>query len=296
MTDSLYALVDELDTLFQSALDRMQEQARDAYVLEQALKRALADDSSASVLGWDIERAITPLAAYQALAHRIIRQMPTELGLAAPPEAHHYQDLLVWPDEPRRTDDIHKDFQRKIDYARKVTLRNFVDLIVARFAPDKAPATSSVCVARDLLRAFVVELPRDVVVPVQRNPDTIMVPLIIRRREHEVSWVMPIRTTQLVARTNYALATLARLTGKHVVAQRMGEMTHDFLQAMRRSFRQYEPNQTFYGGAEARIELAADCVDYTISPALYDLAHDVMARTDPKILFVPAETILSTVN
>lgn len=295
VTAALYEMVSELDVIFQSALDRMESQARDAYVLEQALKRVLADTTTGSVLGWDVEKAITPLAAYQALAFRIIDELPVSLGLPRTPQRHQYADLLVWPDEPKRTGDLLKDFEARVQYARKLTLRHFVDLAVTRFAPDTDPDLSATCAASDLLRAFVIALPQNLVVPVQDAPTGKILPMMIRRLPDEVRWVMPHISTQIVARTNYAISTLARLHGKGVVATRMAEMTRDFQAFITKNFGVYEARQTFHGGAEVTTRLLADWVDYEVSEELFRILRDAMASEDSTLAFVPAASLFSDV-
>lgn len=293
VTSHLYSLVDELDAVFQSALERMQSQARDAFVLEQALRNILSDHSGSSVLGWDIEKAITPLAAYQALAQRIIDQLPSALGLSRTPQRHQYADLLVWPDEPKRTGDLMKDYQARIDYARRLTLRQFVDLTIARFAPDKDPDVAEACAAADLLRAFVIQLPQDLVVPVQDMGIAKILPMRITRLADDVRWVMPHLTAQVVARTNYAISTVARLSGKALVASRMVEMTRDFQSFVEKGYGVYEQNQTFRGGSEVQKRLLADWVDYQVSDDLYGRLRNTMMEADPRLCFVPAASVFT---
>lgn len=293
MTAALYDTVDELDQVFQSALDRMESQARDAFVLEQALKRILSDNGPNSVLGWDVEKAITPLAAYQALALRIVDQLPAALGLTSTPQRHQYADLLVWPDEPKRTGDLLKDFEARVQYARKLSLRQFIDLAIARFAPDDEPELAASCAATDLLRAFVITLPQNLVVPVQEDRHTKIYPMLIRRTDQDVRWVMPQITAQVISRTNYAISTVARLHGKPVVATRMAEMTRDFQAFIQQNFGVYQDRQTFRGGAEVTTRLLADWVDYDVSEELFGILKRTMAQADDRLAFVPAATLFS---
>lgn len=289
----LDALVEQLDRLFQSALDRMETQARDAHVLEQALKRILCDASPTSVLGWDVEKAITPIAAYRALALRIIDRLPAELGLAHALQRHQYIDLLDWPDAPKRTGDLLKDYEAQIRYARRVSLRGLIDQVLARFAPDTNPSLSATCAAVDLLRAFAIPLQQSLVVPVQDEKHAIVFPMLIQRTEDEERWVLPQRTAQRMARAHYAIGTLATLDGTPVVAQRMAEMTRDLQAFVTQYFGVYEPDKTFRGGAEVAMRMRADWIDYEVSERIAGILRRAMAEADHRLAFVPAATLFS---
>jgi hypothetical protein len=283
-------VIRDLDVLYQSTLDRLATQARDARLIDIALRRILdQDDSSAPTLEWDIERAMSPRTAFRSLALKLVEHMQGSVDREVALSPIDYDDLLVWPIEPRRlgmtaTD----DFLQRIELARRYRLADFWIELSNRVSPHLSPDDAQRRAGTDLALAFVRELPHDSVIPVFDTEQWRTMSLPIHRDDGEPEWILPNQTVHQMTRTNHALSTLAELGKEGRSAKHIRECTQTMSSSVKKTFRQYEPKQTFHAGGAMRIELTRDTVDYRLTPKLFDLARVAITAHEPTICFLPS--------
>lgn len=269
-------LAGELDVVFQQALDRMESQTRDAifidHTLRQLLDQAATDDS---IINWDPERAISPKLAFRSLALRLIKVgqgSKTREGTLTPLD---YEDLLSWPDAPRRAYGTPAaDFLKCIEHARSKRLSDFWVQLRSRIAPASDPQQATINATADLLAAFAIVLPHQFVVPVASGPNgQLIIPFSIRRESYDLEWVVPTEALESVSRALHALATLCHLGGEPSFANVLLELNLSLHNRMRSTLRKYSYNERFTAGGIITIRLQRDNIHFVLTPWIYDQAR-----------------------
>lgn len=294
-TSDTLALITELDILYQSTLDRLEAHVRDVHIIDHALRRILDQgDSESAVLEWDIERAMSPRAAFRALALRLVEHMQSNVQREIALSPIDYDDLLIWPREisPANGTTVHH-FLAKVQAARGFSLRQFWADLSNRVAPDRDPEAATDRAANDLAMAFTRQLTTDLIVPVNSRYGRHALPMEIMRQQGDSEWVLPGHTITMVTRANHALSTLLQLARENKVAAHIKECTTTFNAKIRERFRQYAPAEAYFAGDDLRIELTRDSVDYHMSDKLYSLTHNAIHRQDPHVAFLPSRRIAS---
>lgn len=274
-------LVDQLDVLFQNTLDRLESQTRDAIIIDRALRQLLEQhESDESILNWNPEKAISPKLAFRALALKVIHQADQAITREAPISPLDYEDLLTWPDEPRRRShggNVADEFLKRIEYARNKSLGEFWQQFQTRIAPDRDPALAQITAVTDMLAAFAVELPNEHLIPFSRAANgAYVVPHALRRGDSDLEWVIRPEQMNAIARANHALATMCQLKGEGLFASLILEMNTTLHNKLKTSFNQYAPNDQFLAGGVLSLRLQRDHVDFRMSKPLYDIVLETM--------------------
>lgn len=290
--DQISSLIRDLDILYQSALDRLESQARDAVIIDKALRQILDQpDEDAPVLNWNPERAISPRAAFRALAQQVVHAAGATVTRADNAiTTLDYDDLISWPDEPKRQpgeSPAHELF-RRIEYARSKSLRGFWNRFVVRIAPDSDPDAARLSAATDLVGAFGVETPDRLLIPYRaRDPyRTLLLPF--HRRPDDIEWTVHAPALVNITRANHALATLCRVNGEAQVAAAIHEVNGSLHSRMKTSFRQYRPREAFLAGDYLVMQFGRDHVDYRLGTRLWELVWDTLPQTCHSLQFVDA--------
>lgn len=290
--DHISTLIRDLDILYQSALDRLESQARDAIIIDKALRQILDQpDDDASVLNWNPERAISPRAAFRALAQQIVHAADgTVTRNDNAITTLDYEDLLSWPDEPKRLpgqSPTHELF-RRIEYARSKSLRGFWNRFVVRIAPDKDPQAALLSAATDLVDAFGVEMPDRLLVPYRaREPfRTLLLPF--HRSPEDIEWTVHAPALVSMTRANHALATICRVHGDSSVAAAIHEVNGALHSRMKTSFRQYRPRETFLAGDYLHMVFSRDHVDYRLCNRIWERVWEALPQNIQALQFVDA--------
>jgi hypothetical protein len=292
VTDS-QQLIADLDHVYQSTLDRLASQARDAHMLDLALRRILdQEDDDARILDWDVERAMSPRTAFRALAMKLVEHLQGSVQREIALSPIDYEDLLTWPLEPRRLGVTPvDDFLHRVQRARQYRLADFWVELTNRVTPHLSPDSATKRAGTDLAIAFVRELPHTAVIPVRNVALARTLGLPIQRQDQDPDWILPAATLHLMTRANHALSTVAELGDQGKVARHIRECTSVMAGKVKAAFRQYEPKDSFHAGVDLTIELSRDCVDYRLSPRLFELAQAAIKLHQPSISFLPSHQL-----
>jgi hypothetical protein len=274
-------LVDQLDVLYQNTLDRLESQTRDAIIIDRALRQLLdQNESDESILNWNPEKAISPKLAFRALALKIIHQADQAITREVAISPLDYEDLLMWPDEPRRRgqgSSAADEFLRRIDYARNKTLADFWQQFQTRIAPDRDPALAQITAVTDLLGAFAVELPNEYLIPYTRASGGIYVlPHAIKRGPADLEWVIRPEQMSAIARANHGLATMCQLRHQGLFATLILEMNATLHNKLKTCFNQYTPNDLYVAGGVLSLRLQRDHIDFRMSQQLFEIVAETM--------------------
>jgi len=291
--DDLDALVRQLDILFQNTLDRLESQTRDAIIIDRTLRQLLdQNETEESVINWDPEKAISPKRAFRSLALRLIHEADQAVTRDSTINSLDYEDLLAWPDEPRRRAGSAADeFLKRIEYARAKSLAGFWAQFQARIAPDRDPLQAQITAISDLLTAFAVELPSQYIVPFAHIGDGVhILPLGLKRAEQDLEWVVKAEVMNTIAKANHALATVCQLNREGTLAALILEMNSTFHNKLKASFRQYAPADQFLAGGVLSLRMQRDHIDFRLSRRLFEM---VLASMKPVrgLHFVPTPRI-----
>lgn len=274
-------LVGRLDVLYQNTLDRLESQTRDAIIIDRALRQLLDQrESDESILNWNPEKAISPKLAFRALALKIINQADQAITRESAINPLDYEDLLMWPDEPRRRaqgGSASDEFLLRIEYARSKTLADFWQQFQTRIAPDRDPALAQITAVTDLLGAFAVELPTEYLIPFSQASNGVYVlPHGLKRGEADLEWVIRPEQMNAIARANHALATMCQLKHQGLFAGLILEMNTTLHNKLKTSFNQYTPNDQYLAGGVLSLRLQRDHIDFRMSKQLFDIVGETM--------------------
>lgn len=274
-------LVGRLDVLYQNTLDRLESQTRDAIIIDRALRQLLEqNESDDSILNWNPEKAISPKLAFRALALKIIHQADQAITREVAISPLDYEDLLMWPDEPRRRgqgSSASDEFLRRIEYARGKTLADFWQQFQTRIAPDRDPALAQITAVTDLLGAFAVELPNEYLIPFSRASNGIyVIPHALKRDEADLEWVIRPEQMNTITKANHGLATMCQLKHQGLFASLILEMNTTLHNKLKTSFSQYAPNDLFVAGGVLSLRMQRDHIDFRMSQPLFDIVAETM--------------------
>lgn len=268
----LQGLVEQLDTLYQNALDRLEAQTNDAIGFDRDLRRLLdQSETDESIVNWDPERAISPRLLYRSLALRLIKQSDAAVTRDVAISPMDYEDLLSWSDEPHPRSGNHKqDLLRRIQYARTKRLATFWSQFQARIAPDRDPVQARITALSDLLCVFAIEQPAKYIVPYSPLlSGVVIVPFALKRVDGDLDWVVKQETMTLISKANHALATICQLGQSSLMATLILEMNTTIHSKLRSSLYKYSPNEQFLAGGMLSTRLRRDYIDYRMSPELF---------------------------
>lgn len=279
-SEDLDDLAKQLDIVFQNTLDRLEVQTRDAIIIDRALRQLLdQNETDESIINWDPERAISPKLAFRALALRLIHEADKAVTREATINSLDYEDLLAWPDEPRRrVNSAADEFLIRIEHARTKSVAEFWHQFQARIAPDRDPIHAQISATSDLLSAFAVELPTEFIVPFVPIGEGIhILPFGLKRQKDDLEWVIHQDVMNNVFRTNHALATICLLHKETMLSTLILEMNTAFHSKMKTTFRQYTPNEQFLAGGVLSLRMQRDHIDFRLSRPLFDMVQQAMS-------------------
>jgi len=289
-SDHISTLIFDLDILFQSALDRLESQARDAVIIDKALRQILDQpDEDASVLNWSPERAMSPRTAFRALAQQVVQAADATVTRNDNAiTTLDYEDLISWPDEPKRLpgqSPTHELF-RRIQYARTKSLRDFWNRFVVRIAPDRDPAAAILSAATDLVSAFGVEMPDRLLVPYRSKAPYRTLLLPFHRTPEDIEWTVHAPALVKLTRANHALATICRVHGDTSIAAAIHEANGALHARMKTSFRQYRPRETFLAGDYLHMQFCRDHVAYRLGNRIWERVWEALPQHIHSLQFV----------
>jgi hypothetical protein len=288
--DQISTLIYDLDVVFQSTLDRLESWARDALIIDKAIRQILDQpDEDDSVLNWNPERAMSPRHAFRALAQRVVQAADETLTRTDNAiTTLDYEDLLNWPDEPKRQpgQPLAHELFRRIEYARRKTLRAFWNRLSVRIAPDRDPEAARISATSDLVSAFGVETPERMLVPYRSRESFRTLLLPFNRTIGDIEWTVHAPALVNMTGANHALATLCRLDGDATVAASIHELNGSLHSRMKTSFRQYKPRETYFAGDHLQIVLCRDHVDYRLGERVWSRVWDALPSSSMDLQFV----------
>ena len=285
-------LIHELDVVYQGTLDRLEVQARDAVLIDKALRQILDQgDEADAVLNWNPERAISPRGAFRALANQVVKAAQTTATREDTAiTTLDYEDLLSWPDEPKRLpgEAPSSELFRRIAYARNKSLRKFWNSFVVRIAPDRDPATALMTAASDLATAFGIEAPTHLLLPFRHQDPfrTLLFPF--NRSQGDLEWTVHQPAMLNLIRANHALSTICRVNGDGSAATAIHELNGNLQSRMKTSFRQYKPRDSFIAGDLLNLQFGRDHVDFQMGVRVWELVWQALPEHVPELQFVDA--------
>ena len=284
-------LITELDIIYQSCLDRMETQIRDAHVIDKAIRQILdRGDSDEAILNWDPERAMSPRQAFKALAKQVVSAADDEVTRDGGITPLDYEDLLAWPDEPKRLpgQTATGELMARIQYARRVSLRAFYDRFVVRIAPGKDPDAANASATADLMTAFAVATPERMLIPFKNHGDHRVMLMAQPRLATDLDWTISNDTLLNMTRANHALATLCQLNGESKRANNVLELNASITNQLKTKSHRYEPNETYMAGDDLHVRLCERHCDFRVSPRIWEIVHDTMPKLVSDLVFIPA--------
>lgn len=277
--------VDALDRIYQEILTVIERQARDAISLNHNLTELFAgkEGQVAQVLDWSAERAMTPFDAYRQLAERLMAELRPILDPSGSLTSIPYQDLIEWSEMPAHGSPNEK-LIANISYARQRSLRTFFQEVKARFQPEAVPDNASQLAAADIMAAFCVEQPDLIVLPLKKNSGAVT--LSLRLLKSPLAMHISKANLNVILRANAAIATLARLNGRHKQAAKLNEGSSAML--LKLTGRQYQfsnfDRHTF--GEEMIVVMQPDHLQYHMPETLFDLLASAVRAHVADVIFM----------
>lgn len=285
-------LILELDGVYQESLVRLESQTRDAMFIESALRKLLdqspGDDA---VLEWDPQRAMNPKIAFRSIALRIIEVARNDVTRGLGITKIDYEDLLTWTDEPIRKGTSSENFLAYIEYAKDKTLKEFWQRLQARIQPDKDPEMSARQAVSDLMNAFAITFPKQVVIPFTRINNMHALSLSLRRCTDDLALVISPTQLQSIVRANHAISTLLILNAKTSAAEQIYEATNSIQNRMSSNYFMYKHKDTFFAGSSLQIRFMREYVNYSMHPSVFDLVKKEITQFDSKAEYLPAHLV-----
>lgn len=290
MSAEIDHMVDQLDALYQQALDRLETQSADVLAIDQEIKRVLQRGSeNENILQWDPERAMPPHTAFRALAVQIIAKASGTVPAETPLLESHYYDLLSWPEDPLRTDHCLKDqIAARIGFARKQSLREFWARLQSRIAPHANLDDSRRRAVDDFVHTIGRPVPEAILVPTLFGAHSSTLCLELHRTKAEMEFMISPRHLHQIYAVGHALATLLLINGVHKAASGINEALSAASNKLRNNFGLYAHRDHFPGGPEMSLRLHKDHVQYIVSADLYQLVTNAVSLPYPNVQFVDA--------
>lgn len=286
------ALVEDLDALYQESLVRLENQTRDAMFIDSAIRRLLdqapGDDS---VIEWDPKRAMNPRLAFRSIALRIVEESRKDVTRGLGITKIDYEDLLVWTDEPQRKGTVSESFLAYIEYARTKTLKEFWHRLQARIRPDQDPETSAQQAVADLMNAFAIVLPKQVVIPYTRVLSKDALSLSLQRQEHDLELVISPVQLQNIIRANHAICTLLLLHNKTPAAEHIYEVTNSIQNKMKSNYCQYQHKDVYHASSTMQIRFMRENVNYAMEDFVFDIVRKEITTRDTQAEYLPAHLV-----
>ena len=276
--------VDTLDGIYQDILNALERQARDAISVNANLTELFAAQhaqSRSQVLDWSAERAVTPFDAFRQLAERLMSELRPMLDPAGSLAAVPYQDLIEWPDVPAHGDPNQR-LLATIEFARQRSLRTFFNEVRARFQPEKMPGNANQLAINDLMTGFCVEQPDLVVLPMKRSSGACM--FTLRLIKSPLAMHINKQNLNILLRVNAAIATLARLEGKHKLATTLNEGSASMLLKLTSRQFQYEDNDRHHFADDMIVVMRPDHLQYHMPVQLSELITAAFRAHAPSII------------
>ena len=279
--------VDSLDTIYQSVLSAIERQARDAITVNENLSEVFSHGESpgngAPLLDWSAERAVAPHDAFRQLAERLMTALRPILDPSGALSTVPYHDLIEWPDMPvggRSNERL----LATLDYARTRSLRTFFDEVKARFQPEKVPANAAKLATADLLAGYCIEQPDLIVLPVKRHSGAAQ--FTFRLIKSPLSMHISRQNLNIIMRVNAALATLARLEGRHKLASTLNEGSANMLLKLTARQYQYSDLDRHHFADDLIIVMRPDHLQYHMPESLCEMIIKAFRTNSPSILLM----------
>nr|WP_312130645.1 hypothetical protein [Stenotrophomonas pavanii] len=279
--------VEALDAIYQDVLTAIERQARDAITLNHDLTVLFTNGggtTGSQVLDWSAERAMAPFDAFRQLAERLMEELRPVLDPGGRLSAVPYHDLIEWPDLPSHGTPNER-LLATIAYARQRQLKVFLTEVKARFQPEKIPENAAQMAAADMMAGFCVEQPDVVLLPVTLQSGAAC--LTVRLIKSPLALHINKANLNMILRVNAAIATIARLNGKHKQATILNEGSNAML--LRLSGRQFQfaDGDRHHFADELIVVMRPDHMQYHMPQTLYDLIAGVIRSHAPSIIILP---------
>lgn len=286
--ESVYAL----DKIYQNVLTAIEQQAHSAITLNDDLtalfttnitSQSGAATGAGQVLDWSAERAMAPFDAFRQLAERLMTELRPILDPSGQLTAVPYQDLIEWPDLPSHGDPNAR-LLATISYARQRSLRTFLAELKARFQPEKIPVNAAHLAAADMMAGFCVEQPDLILLPLKRSSGAAC--LTLRLQKSPLAMHISKQNLNVILRTNAAIATIARLAGKHKAATTLNEGGAAML--LRLSGRQFQFNDgdRHHFGDEMIVVMRPDHLQYHMPESFLDHIVSSIKSHSPEVIIM----------
>lgn len=292
MPKNVDTLVLELDEIYQESLNRLENQTRDAMFIDSAIRKLLDQSpNDDSVLEWDPKLAMNPKIAFRALSLQIIEAARKDVTRGLGITKIDYEDLLTWTDEPGRKQTASESFLAYIDYSRTKTLKEFWHRLQARIRPDQDPEASVLQAVADLMNAFAITLPKQIVIPYTKVNSHSALSLPLKRLETDLELVISSVQLQNIIRANHAISTILLLNHKATAAEQIYEATNSIQNRMKANYYQYQHKDTFHAGASLQIRFMREYVNYAMDAPVFDMVRREIMAKDTKAEYLPAHLV-----
>ncbi|APO93302.1 hypothetical protein [Xanthomonas vesicatoria] len=279
--------VDALDRIYHSVLSAIERQARDAISVNENLSEVFAQGApiskGAPLLDWSAERAVSPHDAFRQLAERLMTALRPILDPSGSLNTVPYNDLIEWPDMPTGGRSNER-LLATLDYARSRSLRTFFDEVKARFQPEKVPANAALLATNDLMAGFCVDQPDIIVLPVKRNSGAAQ--FVIRLLRSPLTMHISRQNLNIILRVNAAIATLARLNGRHKLATTINEGSSAMLLRLKARQNQFSDYDKHNFADDLIVVMRPDHLQYHVPEALYEMIKDAFHSNCPSVLLM----------
>jgi hypothetical protein len=279
--------VDALDRIYQSVLSAIERQARDAISVNENLSEVFAQGgpvaNGAPLLDWSAERAVAPHDAFRQLAERLMTALGPILDPSGSLNTVPYNDLIEWPDMPTGGRSNER-LLATLDYARSRSLRTFFDEVKARFQPEKVPANAALLATNDLMAGFCVDQPDIIVLPVKRSSGAAQ--FTIRLLKSPLAMHISRQNLNIILRVNAAIATLARLNGRHKLASTINEGSSAMLLRLTARQNQFSDYDRHNFADDLIVVMRPDHLQYHMPESLCEMITDAFRINSPSVLLM----------
>lgn len=283
--------VDALDQIYQNVLTAIEQQAHSAITLNDDLAAVFTAGAAGSggaavagqVLDWSAERAMAPFDAFRQLAERLMTELRPILDPSGQLNAVPYQDIIEWPDLPSHGDPNAR-LLSTISYARQRSLRTFLAEVKARFQPEKIPVNAAQLAAIDMMAGFCVEQPDLILLPHKCSSGAAS--LALRLLKSPLAMHISKQNLNVILRTNAAIATIARLAGKHKAATTLNEGGAAMLLKLSGRQFQFNDGDRHAFGDEMIVVMRPDHLQYHMPEAMLDLIVACIKANSPDVMLM----------
>lgn len=282
--------VDAIDQIYQNVLTAIEEQAQAAISLNHDLTelftpkdKGVTPSLGSQVLDWSAERAMAPFDAYRQLAERLMAELRPILDPSGSLAAVPYQDLIEWPDLPSHGTPNER-LLATITYARQRSLRTFLAEVKARFQPETVAANATQLATTDMIAGFCVEQPDLVLLPVQRNSGAAC--LSLRLMKSPLALHINKQNLNVILRATAAVATIARIAGRHKLATTINEGSQAMLLKLSGRQFQFTDGDRHHFGDEMIVLMRHDHLQYHMPETLLDLIVSSIKSHSPSVIIL----------